>query len=1558
MSKHWIGRLGIVVAACASLSIGCAEEREPIVRVQADALEKSFFVGKLGDPSDDPQFYWRNFVVDGSEGQSMVGIGSWSHIDKIRWEITENLLIGRKSYEVAPGADNKGPVDNDPANGTVVAAYMITSHFDIKRAYNPSTGEELNVVEENTSDRVWNERAYMRVNWSINLVESPLWFDMFLGKIWGDVKVTPLAYYVNDRTHPDAPHFDAKQGYFDVTSKFYVEPEMMHIWGLHFPTCAIAGLYAGAAVNACDAQEAVIRSSYWRADMIPGNADFEPFVNTSASLDIIGNPGGLGSSFSAGIVTPPRVDWDPQYGYTDANMRRYMHHHPIWRQSHVLTGSCAGDEDCTGGGACLPIPDEMGKPTAARACTVGCTWPDSQNKEFPVDSDPADGTEDQCASVTGSESVGQVAGTIVGGSQCSERGWCTLPYRNRIVKTVGYWMNAETPSDLMDPITGVPGAEQRAGVGPTEDLMESWNQLMSYAVAKAREVECRRTGSGDRAGCNDLYFEPEDAGSEMVQFGGWGIQKIKPLEDAVLVACHNPVRAYDHKVCGDVGYSARVGDLRHNFLFYWPHASRAPWGGIGNWNADPQTGMIIGASATTMGRSATYAAAMNRDIIMVANGELSMSDIVEGETAMLFERKLTDGHAPETFTQEQIDSRIQSINAKHAAAVVGPAFVPGTSTMDKDFRFLGQKLSKTTVAGVGPWAPGAQNLEYDAVAAKVRGSEYEAQMIDPSWVTDVAGKGPLEANAYELIDMVSPLRGMDFARTEALNQLIGLRMQARGVCFTDIYAGNVGNLDVQGVAGFFAQKYADLDMKARGDAIYKDLWKETYKGIQLHEVGHSLGMLHNFSSSYDAVNFNPQYWQLRTNDGQSSAPCARQPRQDGNECMGPRYLDPETPDEMGRGGESRPGINYFGHTSTMEYQNERFFETVGLGSFDLHTMGALYGRVLQTIDPEIIPVDQQEPFSYRNWTQRSEQNLTYFPTGSPGYVSNDPKTIDMSPRFRTHYTQHARDLKVFDPARCRDASEAEKQHAEWRIVHGKVCMHPRKDYAAWQDFEHGVPGSAPNWMRTGNDFTKFRVSDAAADTLPINAVRWPYRWGSTFNAYIHTQASDAGADVYEVVREAIRKFEYSYPFSYFRRNNRDWFYRSLPGATNRRFFEHMRAIHWGLASDNAWLGSIDAFAQAAADDNWHRPYVMAGTDMFEMVTRAFLMPQVGEPGGNAKNGYWKCGPSSPKRVGIGATRDMYDAECGSDSVALPSPFQIDIATGRYIDLDFAGDAWGGGSWDYQNYVNHAGYTFEKSNAARVLTDGRPVFFTISRDNYLDGRNVYINFRTDMPEAIDRLLAGVLASDFETVAPYVVQSEIGASDGYPAVRTFNLAGPNEPTRPADAMLLYPNVGYKQQLGAMLFTHIFARLGADLSLANRMRVWIKGQYGELELPADEQARFYDPDTGLTYIARQYGTEKIDGKTVERGIGARMLHSANILLAKSYEVVGGPATPVFDANGQVQLVLDANGKPIKLTTPAAQTAYSQFRSYVGLLDASVQLANMVGYGPFNGWGSIELD
>ena len=53
--------------------------------------------------------------------------------------------------------------------GQPVAAWPISSQFDIIRDYNSTTGEETNKIIEST-ERPWNEREFIRVDWSQNLV--------------------------------------------------------------------------------------------------------------------------------------------------------------------------------------------------------------------------------------------------------------------------------------------------------------------------------------------------------------------------------------------------------------------------------------------------------------------------------------------------------------------------------------------------------------------------------------------------------------------------------------------------------------------------------------------------------------------------------------------------------------------------------------------------------------------------------------------------------------------------------------------------------------------------------------------------------------------------------------------------------------------------------------------------------------------------------------------------------------------------------------------------------------------------------------------------------------------------------------------------------------------------------------------------------------------------------------------------------------------------------------------------------------------------------------------
>ncbi len=82
----------------------------PINRVQPNALAKSFFVGAVGDPEDDPEFYYRPTVVDVDygAGQSSLFTASYAQtLVRVRWEVSEDLLLARLSYDRIDGTSGE-----------------------------------------------------------------------------------------------------------------------------------------------------------------------------------------------------------------------------------------------------------------------------------------------------------------------------------------------------------------------------------------------------------------------------------------------------------------------------------------------------------------------------------------------------------------------------------------------------------------------------------------------------------------------------------------------------------------------------------------------------------------------------------------------------------------------------------------------------------------------------------------------------------------------------------------------------------------------------------------------------------------------------------------------------------------------------------------------------------------------------------------------------------------------------------------------------------------------------------------------------------------------------------------------------------------------------------------------------------------------------------------------------------------------------------------------------------------------------------------------------------
>jgi hypothetical protein len=858
----------LFVGAVLGLSVaGCAEERSPINRVQPDAMAKSFFVGKdLRSTADDPEFYKRGTVIDVGYGAAQDGLFTSTYaqpVSRIRWEITEERLNARLSYERISGTDDKGDAldgitpkaSND---GQIVASYAISSHFDIRRQYNPQTGEELNIIVENSEDRPWFEREHFRVDWSKNLVTEAYDYDtLSMMGLFGGIKYEPIAYTILDPKHPDAPHFDDKSGYFDVTNKVYAAPQMVDLSGLgvgvdKFPACMLSPAFSGGSepYGNCNPVEITIRDSYRQVT----DTDYEPADHDGLRFQVLG-------AFNFNY----RRGYERNYGMLDQHWTRFLSRYNLWERSHyyedpaALSGfvPCATKET---------TEDPTGDPAA------------DPNR----DSSPADGTADECAA----------AGA---GSQCDVfKHRCTLPYAKRTARTIPWYIAGDT--SLFEPVSWA---------------VEEWDLALKTAVQTARLLECRKTAGSDCDARFPMWRGQQDDIDEAVRISnelnacrrraGWTAPECDEAAKAaasavatergnasdpgtlaigevavlppVLVLCHNPVVAGDHPACGVPGLSPRIGDLRYNTVLTIPNPQAPSAWGIMTDGDDPLTGEKVAGSMNIWTHVTDLAAQQLVDLVRYANGELATGDITNGKYVRDFATaaKLSAKGSLPTLSKADITQRLSAASA----------------LLPKDFEQLTAKAPPEEVQAVlrtgmaraldvqarnDVASPSLAKLQ--SVMNRARGTQIESELLNPA-VLQLAGVSGNSAVNGDALSLASPLALNNPLLRARLRERKENALAARGAC---IVSEAPEPSSLAGVADILKSKFpASTDeTPAQRDERYKRMFhyvqrRYTY-AVLAHEMGHSVGLRHNFVSSSASLFYRPQYWQLRTKNGQMTTP--------------------------------------------------------------------------------------------------------------------------------------------------------------------------------------------------------------------------------------------------------------------------------------------------------------------------------------------------------------------------------------------------------------------------------------------------------------------------------------------------------------------------------------------------------------------------------------------------------------------------------------------------------------------------------------------------------------
>ncbi len=1482
MRKGWMSRLGVATAMGwlvlgGASATGCAGEKDPIVQVQSNYIKKSDLVGT--DKDHPTEWYIRNTVIDVRRSNPFAFPGMQDNLRRVRWDIQENYLIARRAYELVSGSDGKG-ASAKTNDGVIVAMYPISKQFDIRRAYETSTGEERNILVENDVDRVWYERDYVRVDWSQNLVSDPDFEELWFPKVFGEMNVVPVQYFDSDPKSPSAPVLDSANGYFDITSKFVVESEKWQFRYFSIPTCYIYNLYTGTDTTDCNDQEMTVRTAFMK---VP-DRDYEAAETSGDKFTMFGT------------FNRERYGYDRQYGVIDTALHQYMARHNLWKQSHLATAS--GDVDKLKTGQIKALP-----------ANLTCGTPD-QSKQL---------ADQACAAATP-------------GSNCDmNAGLCTIPFEKRTLRKVPYFLDATMPKDLE--------ASNAA-------LLGEWNDALKLAVATTRETECRAAG-GDKDACHGKHFNGDKA----------------KTESEIVVMCHNPMVSTDDPSCRfdrvgnplkdpagnpvQDGYVVRQGDLRFNLIGWIDSPLAAAPLGYGPDGADPLTGEVLQSTAYIYGASLDSYVAMTRDLVAIANGDLNPEQFVAGvqvdqnlgtydpksAATMLgkmdpdlfapygkyMQGKLADTK-PVGMTDAEIKARFSGINANEFVDRLGAAGrISPDATAAQRLSAVKAMISESSAAGVAGFGGAAEAQAHDdTLAARLVGTGSERIVTDDNqFLLANAITTSKDMDADTLRKMVSPFGDAGFMEIANLAELRRKHFEDNGVCMFGTDEFNAPH--IEGLARRLKNKYL-FDTSIPGDCaqpadgseeafaaaavacrqkkVFTELRSIIYKAVTEHEVGHTMALRHNFQGSWDAVNFHPNYWKLRTADGAHTKKyCTTAHDQKTDSCMGPRYLDPISDNEEGLSGQ--PGIAEFEYSTIMDYGYDFNTDLHGIGAYDLAAMKFIYGGVVETMPEGSVAATNGDKTSPINISPITEQWMVKGTTG-------------MEP---VHYTKLADLFGLYAAERCHDAGPGEEADA----VGGQVCTAVPKDHAFVSEMISAevLPGQQPA---------------AYYKSSKTGAYRWPYRFGTDeFAHYPHILRFDAGADIYEGAVNVRNLYEYRYVLDYWRRARREWHTFAVQGRLWDRYFSRFHTLGWQAAYKTAqysamYPGKTPETNPALTSDDWGRGYVLAASILFEALERTALRPQPG--------GYDQVDPATIPDV-TGAVFQVPDFTPGTK-------FKVSTLDGRYVDELFDNDV--GGSFYYLSYLQRMGTYVEKPLSAIALSISFPPVHTYTRDKYLDERTVLLNFRSVMPQAYDRLYAGILAGDLDTVAPYVNK---GLADKTTKVVPQVLYTPlwtADATRTGAVTLIDPLVGYKLQGAAIIYGLYFGTEDGSQGLTNSMRVWVEGGPEGITLPDSEKVIFVEPDSGIVWAARRSGFDTVAGTKVEKGIGARMLVHANRLLALAYDVkTDADGMPMYDADHRIIW-----NDPTKPGTILSTDNQAILKKYVGVINVERNAVWDMGIGP----------
>ena len=1111
----------LLLVLSVAVVLACTERKAPVDRVGVNAVEKRFF--------QDSSWYFARTVIDVDYEGGALGTfpgdaaldfqgSSLASMPRIRWVIEEKTLLAFRDYELLEGA-NPGAPEPGSILGQPVAAFEIESHFDIRRDYSDATGEELNIIEENDEDRPWFEREFMRVNWAKNLLPGYYGQTSDLSAILGWFERQPADLFIQ------------------------AESEFPDSWQPRFHFMACEGMEDETA--SCSEHERPWAHDYEKDELYA----FDFVTQELLSPGQVNDP-----------VTGEQVNWCLS-NFVDA---------PTCTTTAVYVRN-----------SFLLVSDERQYEPV--------NWVDTRFERagyFRLERPTIDRSTDP-------DDPAFLATDFLNYNINRQNLWYdwrdengnTIPHADRRVRPIIYYTTPELPAHLVE---------------PSFDVVARWNEVLIQTVRRLQgrpaasfpDVECQTSDPDGYCAClfnpdtqrvlnptcpgrYDPYESPSEAAARGVQSpfdcwvevpGGAEPDLDKPdLSDADFYGWFDArqlgsecVLELRQNTCNRASIAANDGtveglecqergDSRFKFLSYVDQPGTG-FLGIATLRGDPVTGELIVGDANVGGPALDRYRTTALQMYDLINGDLTDEEFVTGEDVRAYLENLNQVELP---ARPRADFNVA---LKHGTAL--PTEVAAIDRRMQAFVTRAQSLA-------GP--AGRSNTFIDRRAA-LAGSDIEYRMLESFETFMLAGVdvvpdgyGPSDVTE-SMLERVSPFR------VPVHEQLRGFIEQESAISRRNVL---MPNEFIDNSVLFFVNQHRDWPRARLEIGLNQLLYFQT----QLHEVGHCLGLRHDFGASVDSANYDDEYYQI---DAQIPLPDPTAFDTDGTVGLNAdEQIAFEIAYERAREKRELAGIDKYMDSSVMEY-TAQWYERVDsrAGRWDVAAVNFGYGDMVELYDNRAgrSPADVNAANTPRVWVK-------YYHGGEVCTQSSDCPFSDAGSRSR----------ELTDINRASGLVQSCIPHPQGEATHGRICSSFNDDAAALRD------DASSRYLPVGYRF----CSDERVGTLG-----WCHRF-------------DEGESYREIVRNVAEQYERQYIFTNFRRYRSDFDIGSY-------LFDRLIGRHFTILQDVfqnlLFRYQVDPEFRTDTGDLGFYDQFMASADVLNFYARILGQPDVGSYFANPTSG--------------------------------------------------------------------------------------------------------------------------------------------------------------------------------------------------------------------------------------------------------------------------------------------------------------------------------------------------